>query len=59
MIQLKEADIIDRLEKMCDPDKLAGSWIANFDIQEDGDKLKLVDMGTVRGLRACGGLMKP
>lgn len=45
--QFQEADIIDRLEKICDPDKEAGEWITMVDLQEEGDKLKVVDMGHV------------
>uniref|UniRef100_A0A7S0RYT4 Saposin B-type domain-containing protein n=1 Tax=Chlamydomonas leiostraca TaxID=1034604 RepID=A0A7S0RYT4_9CHLO len=45
--KFQEADIIDRLEKICDPDKDAGEWINMIDLQEDGDKLKVVDMGQV------------
>jgi hypothetical protein len=46
--QLQEADIIDKLEKICDPDRPAGEWITHYDLQEDGDQLKMVDMGQVR-----------
>lgn len=45
--QLSEADILDRLEKMCDPDTDEGEWISRFDIQESKDKLVLKDMGVV------------
>eukprot|EP00879_Flechtneria_rotunda_P006594 GHRR01006929.1.p1 GENE.GHRR01006929.1~~GHRR01006929.1.p1 ORF type:complete len:317 (+),score=90.33 GHRR01006929.1:203-1153(+) len=43
--KLHESDIIEFLEKMCDPSKPDGKWITNYDIQESGDALKLVDMG--------------
>lgn len=46
-MQLEEADIIERLEKMCDPDTDQGDWISQFDLVEQGDTLKLVDMGVV------------
>ena len=45
--QLQEGDIIERLEKMCNPDSEQGEWLNQLDIQEEGDKLKLVDMGQV------------
>lgn len=47
--QLTEDAIIEGLEKMCDPDKEAGEWITKIDLQEEGDKLKLVDMDGVGG----------
>jgi hypothetical protein len=36
------------LEEMCDPDKAAGEWITNIDLQENGDKLQLVEMPQVQ-----------
>lgn len=46
-MQVTEADIIDKLETMCNTDKEAGEWITQIDLQEEDDKLKLVDMGQV------------
>lgn len=42
-MQLAESDIIEQLEKMCDPSKPEGQWISHYDIVEKGDELKLVD----------------
>jgi len=41
---MREADILDMLEGMCDPDAEGGDWITYIDLQEDGTKLRLVDM---------------
>ncbi len=46
--QVTEADIIENLEKMCNPDVEAGEWVSKIDLQEEGTELKLVDMGQVR-----------
>lgn len=46
-MQLAEADILEKLEKMCDPDAEAGEWIAHYDLVESGDVLKVQDMGQV------------
>lgn len=54
-LQLSEADIMDKLEKLCDVDSgEQGEWITRMDLQEDGDELKMVDMGEVREWRWCG-----
>lgn len=47
LLQLEEADIIEHLEKMCDPSKPEGAWISHYDIVEKGRELKLVDTGKV------------
>ena len=49
LLQLQEADIIENLEEMCDPDTEAGDWITAIDLQEKDDKLVLVEMGNVGG----------
>ncbi len=46
-MQMCEADIIELLEEICDPDTDNGDWITEFDLQENGDKLELVDMRSV------------
>lgn len=46
--KLTEAAIFDQLEVMCDPAKDAGEWISHLDIQEDGDRLRVVEMTGVR-----------
>eukprot|EP00199_Chlamydomonas_sp_CCMP681_P005464 CAMPEP_0119107866 /NCGR_PEP_ID=MMETSP1180-20130426/12000_1 /TAXON_ID=3052 ORGANISM="Chlamydomonas cf sp, Strain CCMP681" /NCGR_SAMPLE_ID=MMETSP1180 /ASSEMBLY_ACC=CAM_ASM_000741 /LENGTH=243 /DNA_ID=CAMNT_0007093413 /DNA_START=60 /DNA_END=787 /DNA_ORIENTATION=+ len=43
--KLEEADIIEGLEKMCDPDLDQGDWISQFDLSEDGDTLRMIDVG--------------
>lgn len=43
--KVTEGDIIDTLEKMCNPDLSEGDWISHIDLKEEGDVLKLVDMG--------------
>ena len=45
--QFQEADIIQYLEDMCDPDSKAGEWITAIDLQEKEDELHLVEMGKV------------
>jgi hypothetical protein len=45
--QAKEADILERIEKMCDPDQDAGDWITQLDIVENEDKLLIKDTGLV------------
>jgi hypothetical protein len=47
-LQLSESDIIEHLEKICDPSKPEGQWISHYDIVEKGTELKLVDTGKVR-----------
>jgi hypothetical protein len=46
--QLEESDIIDHLEKMCDPDSADGAWILKQDMVETGDTIEVVDVGQVR-----------
>ena len=52
MIQVKEADILERIEKMCDPDQDDGDWITRYDIVESADALKLHDTGSVSAWRS-------
>lgn len=47
LVQMKEIDVMDSLEKICDPDSDEGSWIAKTDLQVQGAQLKLVDMDQV------------
>lgn len=46
-LQLEESNIIDFLENMCNTAKPDGSWVSHYDMVEEGDKLKLVDIGKV------------
>lgn len=46
--QLAEMDIIEAIEKLTDPLRKEGQWISHIDLQEQGTKLALVDMGKVR-----------
>jgi len=43
--KLKEIDIIEKLEKMCDPEETDGAWVSNYDITEKKGKLVLEDHG--------------
>ncbi|GIL97412.1 hypothetical protein Vretimale_3063 [Volvox reticuliferus] len=45
--KINEADILERLEKMCNPDLNEGDWIAMYDIVKEGDILNLKDTGMV------------
>lgn len=45
--QVNEADVLERLEKMCDPETDAGDWITHIDIVEKGSQLELKDTGMV------------
>lgn len=50
---LTEVAIFDKLELMCNPRKTGeGDWLAKLDIQEDGDRLRVVEMPGVRSLGA-------
>ena len=42
-LQLEELVILEMAEKMGDPAKDEGEWIAKIDLVEDGKKLKLVE----------------
>ena len=44
-LQLDEFAVIERIEKLTDPSSETGEWLARLDLQEDGAKLKVVDMG--------------
>lgn len=50
--QVSEADVLEQLEKMCDPDTDPGDWITQIDIVEKGSQLELKDTGAVR-FRLC------
>ena len=39
--KLSEFSIIEIVEKICDPDRPEGEWIAKQDIVEEGTKLKV------------------
>ncbi|GFR41907.1 hypothetical protein Agub_g2698, partial [Astrephomene gubernaculifera] len=43
--KVAEADILERVEKMCDPDQDAGDWITRYDIVEQDTTLQLKDTG--------------
>lgn len=45
--QLDEAELIEKLEKMCNPDAADGEWITQLDLVEEGSKLEVKDMGKV------------
>lgn len=47
--QISEADVLERLERMCNPDQNEGDWITMYDIVEQGTNLQLKDMGLVGG----------
>lgn len=40
--KLPEIDIIEKIEKFCDPEATAGEWITHLDMLEDGNKIKMV-----------------
>eukprot|EP00238_Polyblepharides_amylifera_P012386 CAMPEP_0196580438 /NCGR_PEP_ID=MMETSP1081-20130531/28629_1 /TAXON_ID=36882 /ORGANISM="Pyramimonas amylifera, Strain CCMP720" /LENGTH=248 /DNA_ID=CAMNT_0041900301 /DNA_START=257 /DNA_END=1003 /DNA_ORIENTATION=+ len=42
-VKVKEIDILEKIEKICDPEKPAGKWITHLDMLEDGKKIKLVE----------------
>ena len=44
-LQLDEFAVIEMIEKLTDPSSERGEWLARLDLQEDGAKLKVVDMG--------------
>lgn len=46
-LKVKEADILERIEKMCDPDQDEGDWITRYDIVESAVALKLHDTGAM------------
>lgn len=46
-LQLSEADIIEELERMCNPMVYEGLWITHYDMVENGDKIDIVDKGQV------------
>ena len=52
--KVTEEDIMTYLETLCDPKLEEGTWIIKQDIQEDGEVLRVVDMGTVRSCPADG-----
>lgn len=43
--KVREVDILESLEHMCDPDVDDGDWISTYDIVEEGTQLKLVETG--------------
>ena len=47
MLQLDEMTIIEKVEKMTNPSKDEGEWIAKTDIEEEGPTLKLVEHSEV------------
>lgn len=47
IVQLDEMSIIEKVEKMTNPSKDEGEWIAKTHIEEDGSTLKLVEQSEV------------
>ena len=43
--KLRETEVIEKMEKMCDAAVKEGNWIITKDLQEKGSKLRVVDMG--------------
>ena len=52
--KVTEEDIMIYLETLCDPKLEEGTWIIKQDIQEDGEVLRVVDMGPVPSLPVGG-----
>lgn len=48
---LTEIEILDMLEKICLSDAESGEWLAKLDLQEDGERLRVVEMPTVGDCR--------
>lgn len=46
-MQLDEMTIIEKVEKMTNPSKDEGEWIAKTDIEEEGSSLRLVEHSEV------------
>lgn len=44
-MQVKEIDLLEKIEKIANPLKAEGEWVSYFDLVESGDKLTLKDMG--------------
>ena len=42
---LTEAEILEAVEAMADPDAESGEWLAHFDLEVKNEKLKIKDMG--------------
>ncbi len=40
-------DILERIEKMCDPDQDDGEWVRKLDITKKDDQIVLRDVGWV------------
>ncbi len=43
-MQVKELDLLEKIEKLANPLKNEGEWISYLDIVENGDKLNLREM---------------
>lgn len=52
--QLAEADIIEKLEQLCSPQRPEGEWMRMLDMVEARDRIELREMGQVRRLRLEG-----
>ena len=52
-VRVRETDVIDAMEKMCDEKAEQGGWIITKDLQEKGKTLRVVDMGR-ENYGACG-----
>ena len=50
--KLKESDVLEKVEKVCDPEAVEGEWLITHDLQEKGSELKMVLMKDQYG--ACG-----
>ena len=44
VLQVKELDLLEKIEKIANPLKAEGEWISYLDIVESGDKLVLKEM---------------
>lgn len=44
VLQVKEFDLLEKIEKITNPLKNEGEWIAHLDIVEEGDRLVLKEM---------------
>jgi NMD protein affecting ribosome stability and mRNA decay len=46
---LSEEEILAKLEHVCNSQKEEGEWITHLDVQQEGSKLRVVQMEKVRG----------
>ena len=50
--KLKESDVLEKVEKVCDPEAVEGEWLNMHDLQEYGSALAMVHMKDQYG--SCG-----